>query len=82
MCPRVKPPTKTSSEVYGSDETFFDDDMADDSFRSIREIASVVGRSDRNSRLVELLTQTLLLMIDPRDELRDIQSIDGIISRN
>jgi hypothetical protein len=30
----MKPPMKTSSEGYGSDETSFDDDLADDSFRS------------------------------------------------
>ena len=38
-----EPPTKTSSEVYGSDETFFDDDLADDSFRS-NTGSSVGGR--------------------------------------
>ena len=45
---------KTSSEGYSSDETSFDDDLADDSFRSNTGKASVVGRSDRSSRLVEL----------------------------
>jgi hypothetical protein len=54
MSQRMKPPTKTSSEVYGSDETFFDDDLADDSFRS-NTGNSVGGRPlDRSSRLVEL----------------------------
>jgi hypothetical protein len=39
----MKPPMKTSSEGYGSDETSFDDDLADDSFRSNTGKRSVVG---------------------------------------